>query len=613
MTNIKTDNPTGPKARGKRRQQPGIGRQPQRSPSTHGAWAPIRRALTQGSQAPAITVSGAREADALMAALKKAADANPWLLSLAAADPHRLLGAAGITLRGAARQRFDEQRRAEGQADRPEEFDKAVAPPARSATPGAGRSSLARQASVGTAAFPTKTVASVSLESAVDRIRALSQSAIVPMAADGSDVQPVVDPVEPGFSHAANLNYQGMMGAWDAVIQLHGSFLKRQYDVLFAAQALAGAFGGSGDPNVIDFRFTFESWLFLFIRCDLVIDVIDETGEVVLDGSGLDEAGVRFRFTATSYSRLLPDQDWDQTDQFTGTFTRYGPLVKPGPVALAGETFRRTWAADLANGWTTFALDDGPDGGREQLLDAAVNAYFTAELPLLPVTPTFPVNKPLFSYPTSAAFATAVAPDLNAVSLCFHEDAETLIPILPFRHYILDHGRNLAVGISIAALERDVVDGLNLPVSDSGVTVETVTITGDYGRLHIRSEGKGPLGIKFSHTADILMSLENGQLVADVDKSTLNLPWWLWVLNGLLFVPLFGGPGGLIPLAITNMIGSTIIGNQLEGLIDLSTLQDAVGVDTGVDGVTTRIDRVEINPFGVFLKGDVEIDATRLL
>ena len=620
MSKIDSERPAAAKrqatATGKRRGPRRAGEQrPNRAPAGtgRGAWAPIREALTKGSLAPAIAVSDAREADALTAALREASAGNPWLHALAAADPHRLLGAAGITLKGAARRRFDEQRRAEGLADRPEEFEKVASAPARSAATGAARPALARQASVSTKVVPSKIANPATLNTSVDRIRALSQSALVPIAADSDGAQPVVAQTEAGHSHAANVNYQGMMGAWDAVIQLHESFLKRQYDVLFAAQVLAGLFGGSNTSNVIDFRFTFESWLFLFIRCDLVIDVLDEPGQVVLGGGEMDEAGVRFRFTATSYSRLLPDQDWDQTDQFTGTFTRYGPLVKPGPVNLAGETFRRTWAADLDNGWTAFDLDDGPDAGREQLLDAAVNAYFAAELPLLPVTPTFPVNKPLFSYPTSAAFASAVAPDRNAVSLCFHENAEEMIPVLPYRHYILDHGRNLAVGISIAALQREVLEDLTLPVSEGGVTVETVTITGDYGRLKVRSEGKGPLGIKFSHTADLLMSLENGELAAEVDKSSLNLPWWLWVLNGLIFIPLFGGPGGLIPLAITNMIGSTIIGNQLEGLIDLTTLQDAVAIDTGVAGVTTRIDRVEVNPFGVFLKGDVEIDATQLL
>lgn len=34
---------------------------------------------------------------------------------------------------------------------------------------------------------------------------------------------------------------------------------------------------------------TAESWLFLFIRCDLVIDVLDEPAEVTLTGAGADE------------------------------------------------------------------------------------------------------------------------------------------------------------------------------------------------------------------------------------------------------------------------------------------------------------------------------------
>src|SRR5690606_7807273 len=98
-----------------------------------------------------------------------------------------------------------------------------------------------------------------------------------------------------------------------------------------------------------------------------------------------------------------------------------------------------------------------------------------------------------------------------------------------------------------------------------------------------------------------------GQLTAEVDNSTLNLPWWLWVLNTLLFVPLFG-VSGLIPLAITNIVGSKIIGGKLEDLLDLSSLQEMISGSSDDDSiVTTRIERVEVNPFGIFLKGNVEI------
>jgi hypothetical protein len=283
--------------------------------------------------------------------------------------------------------------------------------------------------------------------------------------------------------------------------------------------------------------------------------------------------------------------------------------VKQTPITLAGTTFRRTWAADLANGWSAIDLDAGPDEAREILLDAAVNAYIAAELPLLPVTPSFTVSDPLITYPTSGAFTTSGAPDLRAVSLCFHEDAQSLIGTLPFRNYILDQGRNFAVGVSISALQQELLGSLNLPLTDGVVTVETVTLTGGIDRLHVRSEGKA-LGIGFSHTADILLKLDHGQLAAEVDDSTLNLPWWLWTLSALL-APLFG-LSGLIVTAIANVIGSNAVGNTLEGLIDLGALQDAANVGSSVPGVTTTIERVEVNLFGVFLKGDIEIDTTAL-
>lgn len=161
-------------------------------------------------------------------------------------------------------------------------------------------------------------------------------------------------------------------------------------------------------------------------------------------------------------------------------------------------------------------------------------------------------------------------------------------------------------------MSQEVLGELDLPISDGSITIETVTITGGFGRLHVRSEGRGPLGVRFSHTADILLSLKDGELEAEVDDSTLNLPWWLWALNALLLVPLYG-VGGLIPLAIANVIGSKVIGNTLEGLIDLSALEKATALNESTSGVTTKVERVEVNPFGVFLKGNIEINTLELL
>jgi hypothetical protein len=570
-----------------------------------GAWTPIQQVLLKGPQSSLILATDLQEVGGMMAALRDVCARNQWFLSLAAADPHRFLHAVGIELGGAAKQWFDQQRRAEGWGDQPDEFERIASTPSNS--------KLIRLTATrnGSFATPVQNAVPWSLSNAVGRVQALSQTSYTTMsqASAAGGVTPIIPVTEAGYSHAAPINYGGSTGSWDAVIQLPQSFLKRQYDVLFLAQVVE-AIRNPGSSDVINYAFNFEGWMFLFMRCELRISTGgDELREVVV--ADHDEVGVYFPFTATTYSRWTPDDEWEETDWFTGTFTRWGTLVKESPIALAGQEWRRTWAADLANGWTIINLDEGPDAGREVMLDAAVNAYIASEMPLLPVTPTFSADKPLMTYPNSAGFTVFAEPDLAAVSLCFHEDAETLIDTSPFRHYILDHGRNLAIGISIGALEKEILDGLTLPMSEGSITIESVRLLGASGRLHVRSEGHGPLGIPFSHTADILLSLKNGQLEAEIDESTLNLPWWLWALNTLLLVPLVG-LGSLITMAIANIIGSNIIGNQLEGLIDLSALQDVANLNNSSSVVITSVERVEINASGVFLKGNVEINIPQL-
>jgi hypothetical protein len=81
----------------------------------------------------------------------------------------------------------------------------------------------------------------------------------------------------------------------------------------------------------------------VFVRCEFVVDMIEEP---------VPAAG-RFRVTARSLSRTLPHDNWEQTDEFAGVVTRYGTL---GPIVID--------------------LDDGPDAGRELLLESAVTASF---------------------------------------------------------------------------------------------------------------------------------------------------------------------------------------------------------------------------------------------
>ena len=567
-------------------------------PAVHrDAWMPTRRALTEGSALPMVTVSTAEDATALAGALRDACSRSPWILGLAAADPHRLLNAAGIRVSGPGRKRFDAIRIAENWGERPDLFDTiAAAPPA-------GGIKLV-------SASTSTPVIAATTASAIDRLKSISQhtanSVLRPTTSPSTGAS--VPKTEAGRSHASSTNYAGTTGSWDVVAQLHESFLQRMWSVIFWAQVAAGlGVGNSGSASVIDFDYEVEAWLLVFTRMHLQIVQVGTPPCVTLAGAAPDEVGVSCRFTLALSSRWLPSQPWEQTDEFTGSFTRYGKLVKETSIQLAGQTWRRTWAADLANGRTVIALDDGPDGSREAMLEATLDNYFADELPLMPITPSFPVNEPLMTYPTSAAFTQQYAPDRNAATLCFHSNAETYIEDHPFRSYILDHGRNFAIGISIPALEREIVANLGLPRKDGSVTLEDVELAGIApNRIELRFSGKGPLGIGFSHRAEMILRLVNGQITSEMDESTLNLPWYLWVLNALLIVPLVG-LGGLISMGIANIIGSNVIGGKIEDLLDLGALTDMIAVDSGSSNVSTEIERLEVTSSGLFLKGNVEI------
>lgn len=561
------------------------------------AWAPIRRTLTEGSALPAAAVITEAEAIALAGALREACRRSPWLLALAAADPHRLLATAGIRLDGPARQRFDGIRQAEGWGGRPDAFDTVAANP-----PGGG---------LRFAAATPRLVASGSTASAIDRLTSLAQhtTSVSSQASTAGTTPPSVPPSEPGRSHAASTDFPGTTGAWDVVAQLHESFIARMWSVLIWTQVLAGlGIGNSGSDQVIDLDIVVEGWLLVFTRMSLQIAATGTPPRITFAGAAPDEVGLSCRFTLKLESRALPSQPWEETDSYGGSFVRYGRLVKETPIELAGQTWRRTWAADMAAGRTVITLDDGADGPREAMLEVALDNYFAAELPRMPITPSFPVRKPLMTYPTSAAFTQQGAPDRNAVTLCFHEQAESKIEDSPFRSYILDHGRNLAIGISIRALEREIVGELDLPRKEGVVTLEAVEVAGIApDRLELRFSGKGPLGISFSHRAELRLRLSGGEITAELDESTLNLPWYLWVLNALLIVPLVG-LGGLVAMAIANVIGSRVIGNRIEDLLDLGALTDLAAIDSGSSNISTAIERLEVSSSGVFLKGNVEID-----
>jgi hypothetical protein len=235
------------------------------------AWAPVVRALRDGAPVPSIVVTDPAEADAVAVALRRACSRSPWLLSLAAADAHRLLKAAGITLIGPALRRFDQRRVTERWGERPSEFEPVATTPVRRFRVGSAQPATAPAGLVASSlGYLTRPDASPwSIGSAVGRIEALTATVLTTLSPSGLSssgmspassaggvggaATPVIAPTEAGYSHSAAIDYMGVTGNWDAVIQLHESFLKRQYDVLFASQVLAGIFVGGGE-DVVDFR-----------------------------------------------------------------------------------------------------------------------------------------------------------------------------------------------------------------------------------------------------------------------------------------------------------------------------------------------------------------------
>ena len=103
--------------------------------AARGAWRPIQQALMRGSSLPPIRVSDPMQAEAIADALRRSSARSRWLLSLIAADPHRVLRAAGITLEGKALARFDQLQELDGWGGKAAEFEGVARAPSRLATP----------------------------------------------------------------------------------------------------------------------------------------------------------------------------------------------------------------------------------------------------------------------------------------------------------------------------------------------------------------------------------------------------------------------------------------------------------------------------------------------
>jgi hypothetical protein len=196
------------------------------SRTTAGIWTPVQQALVEGSPLSTLRVTDPNEADTIAVALKTACARRRWLLPLLAADSHRLLSAVGITLAGAARDRWDARQKAEGWGAQPSEFERAAAAPQRLVTPRlSGQLSIGASIDTSTKPVTATGVSSWPLATPVQRLQALAQSAVAASTSSSTQSQPqtVIPTHEEGYSHSADVNYVGITLPWDVVMQVHES------------------------------------------------------------------------------------------------------------------------------------------------------------------------------------------------------------------------------------------------------------------------------------------------------------------------------------------------------------------------------------------------------
>jgi hypothetical protein len=274
-------------------------------------------------------------------------------------------------------------------------------------------------------------------------------------------------------------------------------------------------------------------------------------------------------------------------------------------LSLGGSTLNNVLVADLFRGRSVITLDGGNDEARAVALGLALNGFFAEQLPQLLVSGEHQTVDPFVTLSRMAGATASGGDDFGAVNWTYSAPGSK-----KFTDYILDHGRNLAVGMSAATVLYSARAGLGtLPLVDGGTTVETVGFSLQKGYIEVIASGtRHFLGFKitFDYSVHVTLSLDGGgNLVATADHSRVQLPAWLWFAAGLLI----DSPRALLVVGIANIVANGRAADAILKKIDLGSgitdmLRDAA-IPFGT--LTTTLDHVETNPNGVFLRGNATI------
>jgi len=589
----------------------------------------LTKALREGPAGPATAISSPAELRSTLRRLRETLNGDPRLARLWLANPQRTLRALGLSLSDEALARFNALRERDGWRDDNEAYERFSQMDAELPDPdlllhfedeGALRGVDATERSL-----------SPDLLRTVDRWRDLPGGSSSPLRVGATrspggrgggglpdlprttpprtartppPPPPSGTPTQSGGvgSHLAPFYPAGTTGNWDVVLQMHETLLRRFSEVFFAAQWLGSLVGGSRDTPYVDHRYTFEGWLLKFLRLELTFEAGITSRVLTFQDAEDDEVGIRMRVQVVASSRWTPSSEWQEDDRYTADLVRYGKLTRSSSLVVGEETLSRLFTADLAGGRTLLTIPGAVDKGREDLLGAALNAYFTDELPHYPVTFETPSDPPFMTWPRAKAFCRRSAPDLNALTVCFGDHGGA------FRSYILHHGRNTAVGISDPAVTYLIREGLpRLPHVEEGVTIESWDVGLRDGHVEVTARGfrKMLFKVSFTYKAEITLSIRGGELVGEIDRSRLNLPAWLWFLSSIfLILP------GIVITAVAGAIGKGKVNESIGDRLGLDELTEGLFAPAGNDlfRVVPEFDRVEVNPNGLFLRGNVLVN-----
>ncbi len=575
-----------------------------------GSWTAVSDILKHGAKGRPVVISKPPEFRTYLRALFRFMGRHQRFAHLFIADPHRLLRALGVELAGDARERFDKARELAKWKDEPAEYDKIAA---AKAPVSSGVAISIDEASLETV---SKTAANPAPESELGvKIGQLEKAVLKPVTPGPiSTPPPKPPPLEPviiggaeGHSHEAALDFKGVTDEWDVVVQLHGSFFERMYELFFAAQTL-GSFGQLG-TEFVDTRYRVEGWLLKLYLFEITVDgtiprtLVFHTGEA-------DTVGVRMGVKLKLSSRWSGSDPWEFEDEYSAVFTRFGKVTKQESVQLGDAEMKQVFAADLMNGFTEIEPNkkNPLDDTQAAFMEVALDNYFRDEMPFLVVSNEFVPDEPFVSWARAACFTNFNAPDMNVVTLAFGAKARSNgTSSDPYRHYIMHHGRNITVALSDQSIVFEVLASLpDTPHQDQGVTIEQYTAALREGYIEVVAKGfkKFLVKVGFTYTVKVLLRLDSkGNLTSVIEDTDLGLPWWLWALSFL-----FASWSGLVALSIVNVVLNKKAQKSIAELVNVNEdLSSLFSASLGGLQMTAGFDKIETNSTGVFIRGDLEI------